>query len=192
MRAAALTRRSALSHEESSSLSEMIQERALRLPRYVTSRAVALYSPVQNEVHTERILQHALQAAKKVFYPKMVAESVLQLVQIESVADLRPGRFGIPEPIGERQLCETKGERVVFVPGAVFDCRGNRLGRGQGWYDRLLAELDGKATFVGLAYEFQLTGEVPGEAWDQRVHFIVTEKRLIDCACESMGSSRSP
>lgn len=192
LRTAALSQRSALSPEECCSRSDLIQGKALCFRRYISARAVALYSPVQNEVRTERIMHHAFQAAKEVFYPRMVAQSVLQLVQIDSVADLRAGRFGIPEPLGERQFRETEGERVVFVPGAVFDCRGNRLGRGQGWYDRLLSELDGAATFVGLAYEFQLAYEVPAEEWDQRVHFIITENRLIDCAREAIRPSRAP
>jgi 5-formyltetrahydrofolate cyclo-ligase len=53
------------------------------------------------------------------------------------------------------------------------------LGRGGGWYDRLLARLSG--IFIGLAYEFQLVKKLPAEKWDRKVHYIITENRVIDC-----------
>jgi 5-formyltetrahydrofolate cyclo-ligase len=71
---------------------------------------------------------------------------------------------------------------IVFVPGVAFDTRGQRLGRGKGWYDRLLRQLGGNTVFVGLGYEFQIVEEVPTESWDEKVHYVVTEERVIDCA----------
>jgi 5-formyltetrahydrofolate cyclo-ligase len=76
---------------------------------------------------------------------------------------------------GDRQ------DLVVFVPGVAFDAAGNRLGRGKGWYDRILARLDDKATLVALSYDFQVVEKVPTEARDRKVHYIVTETKLIDC-----------
>jgi len=70
---------------------------------------------------------------------------------------------------------------VVFLPGLVFDSLGNRLGRGIGWYDRLLKTMGKGAVFVALAYEFQMVDEVPTEAWDEKVDYVITEKRVIDC-----------
>jgi len=97
--------------------------------------------------------------------------------------DFKAGPLGILEPKGEQRL-ETGQARglVVFVPGIAFDERGNRLGHGKGYYDRLIKELSPGATFVALAYDFQVVETVPCESWDQRVHLIVTERRTIDCA----------
>jgi 5-formyltetrahydrofolate cyclo-ligase len=78
---------------------------------------------------------------------------------------------------------------LVFVPGVAFDAAGNRLGRGKGWYDRMLEWLDDKAGLVALAYECQVVEEVPTEAWDRKVHYIVTEKRIIEC---SAGPALTP
>jgi 5-formyltetrahydrofolate cyclo-ligase len=66
---------------------------------------------------------------------------------------------------------------VALVPGLAFDETGNRLGRGMGYFDRILQDLRGVK--IALAYDFQVLSEVPTEAHDTPMDFIVTEKRLI-------------
>ena len=191
LRNATLARRHSLSHSESLRWSRLIQATALQLPSYLASRRIALYSPVQNEVSTEALFAHAIAEGRKVFYPRLESGFCLVLIQVDSISDLRPGRFGILEPNGVAILSETDHEGlIVFVPGVAFDPRGGRLGRGKGWYDRLLKRLGGNAIFVGLGYEFQVVEEVPIESWDQKVHYVVTEERVIDCAEIAAQSSR--
>ena len=60
-----------------------------------------------------------------------------------------------------------------MVPAVAFDRKGNRLGRGKGYYDRLLA--GSKATKVGVGYEFQLLGEIPAEPHDIRMDMVITQ-----------------
>ena len=104
------------------------------------------------------------------------------MIRIGSAAECSPGRFGIPEPTGEERLAgRDRKELVVFVPGVAFDLRGNRLGRGKGWYDRLIKKELGEATLIALAYDFQIVDTVPAEEWDQRVHYVVTERSAVDC-----------
>lgn len=152
---------------------------------YQRTTAVAFYSPARNEVATENLRDHALQAGKKVFYPRSNADGSPSLIQIESAGELIPGRFGILEPCGDEFLSERDElNLLVLVPGAAFDVSGNRLGRGQGWYDRLLGSMKHRWTTVGLAYELQIVEKVPVESWDRRVDYIATEKRWIDCSAE--------
>lgn len=182
LRAAILSRRRSLSKTEALLLSQSIQKRALALGEYVAAHSVALYSPIENEVATEQILNHAISERKNVFYPKLGPQESVRLVQLESPGELHRGSRGILEPAGEKGLTEKDEDGlVVFLPGIAFDRRGNRLGRGIGWYDRLLRALGEKITAVALAYEFQIVEEVPAEVWDQTVHTIVTERRTIDC-----------
>jgi 5-formyltetrahydrofolate cyclo-ligase len=190
LRAAALAQRGLLSKAESLSRSRSIQAQVLQLPLYLMRRSVAVYSPIQNEVETGDIRDHALLTGKRVFYPRCTADKDLELVEIRSVNELGLGRFGILEPTGDRRLSrQGQEEMVVFVPGVAFDVRGNRLGRGKGWYDRLL-EKSGRATFVALAYDFQIVDAVPSEDWDQRVHYLITERRIIDCGSMPAQSSQ--
>lgn len=182
LRETVLSQRNALTKHECLLRSRAIQTRALQLPAYAASRSVALYSPAQNEVDTEEILKNALIEGRKVFYPRTSAGGAGQFIRAASGDDLRAGPYGILEPTGTERLSDAdRQDLVVFVPGVAFDAAGNRLGRGKGWYDRILASLDDKATLVALSYDFQVVEKVPTEAWDRKVHYIVTETRLIDC-----------
>jgi 5-formyltetrahydrofolate cyclo-ligase len=191
LRTAALYQRNALSTSESVTWSRLIQAKALELPGYLASRSVALYSPIQNEVGTDDILKHALNEKRQVFFPKIAEESSIEFFQVLSVAELKVGRFGIPEPMGVRRLSASDcAGLMVFVPGVAFDAQGNRLGRGRGGYDRALKRLGKEATFIALAYEFQIVDAVPTELWDQKVHYIITERRVLDCGTLPAQSSQ--
>jgi len=190
LRAAGLAQRGLLPHSESLARSRLIQSRVLEFPPYLLCRSVALYSPIQNEVETGEIRDHALATGKNVFFPRLGSKDSLELIQIGAATELSPGRFGILEPAGEKRLAgRDQEELVVFVPGVVFDLHGNRLGRGKGWYDRVIKELSG-AVLVALAYDFQIVDEVPAEEWDQRVHYVITERSVVDCSSVQVQSSQ--
>ena len=189
LRAAAITQRQSLTSSDGRAWSALIQGKVLQFPPYIRSGSVALYSPIQNEVDTTTIRDHALGASKIVYYPR-IRESCVELLQVDSAAAFEIGHLGIFEPIGERRLSAAEPlELTMVVPGVVFDSRGNRLGRGAGWYDRLLKQIGGKVVSVGLAYEFQIVDEVPADSWDQRVDYVITERRVIDCAAARAQSS---
>jgi 5-formyltetrahydrofolate cyclo-ligase len=181
LREEVLLKRKALSPAELAGWHRAIEARVLALPAYNRSRSVALYSPIGNEVETEDICDHALKLGKAVFYPKTSGETT-GWVQVDSRRRLQTHNGGIPEPAAGPLLEEGDYEGlVVFVPGLAFDSAGHRLGRGRGWYDRALALLGTGPERVALAFEFQIVESLPVEDWDQGVHQIVTEKRIIRC-----------
>jgi 5-formyltetrahydrofolate cyclo-ligase len=191
LRAATLAQRTLLSRSESLARSRLIQARALQFSPYLLSRSVALYNPVQNEVETREIRDHALATGKNVFFPRFGPKDSLELIKIGSANEFSPGRFGILEPTGEMRLAgRDQEELVVLVPGVAFDLCGNRLGRGGGWYDRVIRKELGKATLVALAYDFQIVDEVPAEEWDERVHYVITERSIVDCRSMQVQSSQ--
>ena len=61
---------------------------------------------------------------------------------------------------------------LTLIPGLAFDSRGWRLGRGKGFYDRLLAKLDGVR--FGVAFNHQWLESVPHETLDQKMDWIIT------------------
>lgn len=100
----------------------------------------------------------------------------------DSERDLVRGRYGIREPRPELPaLPEAEWRELLFlIPALSCDRCGVRLGRGGGYYDRMLAEsVRGAAAVV---YDCQLAEEaLPCEAHDRRVDWVVTEKRLVEC-----------
>ena len=182
LRSAVLKRRSMLASSARRFWSGSIQAKVLELPQYLAAQSVAVYHAMGNEVETEAILSDALGRQKNVFCPKIGGDDPAVFLRIFSRTDLVPGRAGPAEPRGDVRLSKADCEAlIVIVPGVVFDDRGNRLGRGGGWYDRALQSLDERGVFVGLAYEFPVVDTVPAESWDEKSHYVVTESRVIDC-----------
>lgn len=192
LRDAVRLRRRSLAPVDSHSWSRSIQCSALKRVEYRNARAVVLYSPVENEVDTSLMLSDALTSGKQVFYPKLSLVGRPGFARIRSAEDLVAGRHGILEPAGSEILEPTDGDGSIFyIPGLLFDRQGHRLGRGGGWYDRVLEGLGSQGFFVGLAFEFQIVDELPTEKWDQRVHCIITEKNQIDCGERCMEPAGS-
>ncbi len=181
LRLEAVRQRESLSPSEVHARSQLIQQTTVRFAPYRSARAVALYSPIGNEVATDNIRDHAFMTGKSVYYPRIAEADHPALIRVQSAQDLKPGRYGILEPVGDQNLPGGAESLAVFLPGLSFDLKGYRLGRGRGWYDRLLAGLKKGATLIALAYEFQVVDDVPVEALDRRVHYIITESRIIDC-----------
>ncbi len=162
--------------------SRSIQTRAIALQCYRGAAAVLLYAAVDNEVATTIILEHALAAGRRVFYPVAdVVTGSLDFRAVGTATDLRPGHFGIPEPPTGRSIetGELRGA-VVFVPGLAFGEHGERLGMGGGYYDRFLTSAGPEVTAVGLGYWFQLVERLPQDPWDRRLDYVVTELAVFE------------
>lgn len=91
---------------------------------------------------------------------------------LDDATPCRIGHYGIREPI-DPVFLPLEAIDVMIIPGVAFDARGNRLGRGGGYYDRLLAAFDGFT--AGVAFAFQLVPCVPTEPHDRSVQVVVTE-----------------
>jgi 5-formyltetrahydrofolate cyclo-ligase len=89
--------------------------------------------------------------------------------------DLRPGAFGVPEPDPARcPVRDAATADLVLVPGLAFTRDGRRLGRGRGFYDRLLGALPPGATKVGICFAGQLLDDLPTAHHDQPVDLVLS------------------
>ena len=161
-------------------LSSLVQHNLIEAPDYATATSVVLYAPQNNEVATDRIFTDAIASGRRTFYPSIVAQSKgLNLVRVEDLAQLQPGTHGILEPTGSEIARYADLERaLICVPGVAFGLAGARLGRGGGYYDRLLAALPPQTITVGLAYSFQVLDRLPESPHDRRLGLIVTESTV--------------
>jgi 5-formyltetrahydrofolate cyclo-ligase len=65
---------------------------------------------------------------------------------------------------------------VIFVPGLLFTKKGERLGRGKGFYDRYLENFKGQV--VGLSFEKQIVESIPVDSHDRLCNWLITEKNI--------------
>jgi 5-formyltetrahydrofolate cyclo-ligase len=160
--------------------SSLVQHNLLDSSPYAAAACVMLYAAKDNEVANGRIFAHAIASGRRVFYPRMVAKSDdLSLVRVDRLAQLQPGRHGILEPTGAEIARYADLERaLICVPGVAFGLAGQRLGRGGGYYDRLIAALAPQTVTVGLAYSFQVLDRLPESPHDRRLGLIVTESTV--------------
>ena len=64
---------------------------------------------------------------------------------------------------------------LILVPGLAFTRDGARLGRGGGYYDRLLANIPARTHRIGVCFAAQILATLPTEPHDQRVERVITE-----------------
>lgn len=173
-------RRDSLTAAERIEKSQQIAKRLFALPEFQKAKTVAFFLSIGSEVNTRWMIERALRLKKKVLVP--VTKKEVELVEFPGWEDLKPGKFGVPEPVdakpGTRNRKPGAGKPgVIIVPGLAFDRRGNRLGYGKGYYDRLLREL--KTIRIGIAFGCQIVGEVPAGKGDERMDYVVTENETV-------------
>jgi len=173
MRKTFLMKRYLLSKDEVVEKSKIITEKIYSLNDYRDAKSVFTYISFDNEVSTEELIDNSLKT-KKVFVPIVDEECVSEL---KSLKDTKENIFGIREPLKPKK---TKPEEIeiFFVPGIVFDKRGNRIGFGSGYFDRLLKKVKNKRPIYALAFDFQVINTIEPEAGDVPMDYIITEKKI--------------
>lgn len=158
------------SKEQLEEMSLGIVEKLLAHPRVRSSRTILLYSPLPDEVDIRPVLD-AFLSDKTVLLPKVTGDTSLELRRYAGAEGLAAGAFGIMEPAGEA-FSDYRSIDLAIVPGMAFDAGGHRLGRGRGYYDRLLAQLP-DVYKIGVCFSFQLVETVPTDATDIRMDDVI-------------------
>jgi len=157
--------------------SKMIADRVLRLNCLAMAPAIGVYLGVGSEVQTLPMIQTLITAGRVVGLPTM-RSGVMVMREVADITVLVAGDFGVPEPPEGARMIEPD---VLLIPGVGFTETGHRIGQGAGHYDRYLEGRYPRPVAIGLAFDEQIVDELPLEAHDQRMNFVVTQTRLIDC-----------
>jgi 5-formyltetrahydrofolate cyclo-ligase len=140
------------------------------------------FAPLPDEVDVWPLPEAALAEGKIVALPRF--DPVGAKYATCRVKNLRneivPGQFGVREPVSGCAEIPLTGLDLALVPGVAFDLRGRRLGRGGGFYDRLLGGFSGVK--CGIAFDEQLVDEIPTAGSDVRMDFILTPTRCLRVA----------
>lgn len=165
--------RLALSNEEKENYSEKVFLRIEELKEFKSSQNILLYYSLPDELPTLKVLKRWNQE-KNIFLPRVNGENLDILRYHEDKLDV--GAFDIEEPLGY-DLVNPKEIDLIIVPAVAFDKKYNRLGRGKGYYDRLLSE--SKAVKIGVGYDFQLFDNLPTESHDIPMDIIITPNNKL-------------
>lgn len=166
--------------DEKTDASARIREHLARLPEFQQAETVLLFLSMPDEVDTLPIVADALAAGKTVAVPKVdTRRKVMDARLLRDLdRDLAPGVFGILEPVSS-EIVEPGDLDFILVPARGFDRRGNRLGRGGGYYDRYMSAPAFHALRCGIAFAAQILDPLPHDAHDLPVQMLVTENGAI-------------
>jgi len=160
-----LARQYPLSQEDAAALWKSVSE----FPGFVEARTVLVYMSMADEVPTGMFLDE-WHSRKRLVIPLVQGDGLL--LKEYNPPTLVNGYCGILEPSPEAPDVAYNEVDFAIVPGVAFDRNNYRLGRGKGFYDRLLPHLD--CPKVGVCQPFRLIDKVPCDPWDVALDAVIS------------------
>jgi 5-formyltetrahydrofolate cyclo-ligase len=180
LRSAARARLAAMTPEARIEASRKLRARLLERPEWGQAGSILFFAPFREEPDIWDLLSLALAAGKVVTLPRYsVPEGSYFACRVRSLeTDIHEGHMGIREPVPGCASEPWNQLDLILVPGVGFDLECRRLGRGRGFYDRILAAAAGRT--CGVSFDEQILGEVPLEPHDVTLNSILTPTRWIE------------
>ena len=176
LRKSIIARRDALTAFDRSSMSDAITRKLFMMDAYKKAGLVLAYMNFGSEFETDGFARRVLEDGKALALPRLKTDrSGLDLHVVSDIDDLEVGLWGIREPRDGDLVEDFSLIDFILVPGVAFSFRGDRLGYGGGFYDRLLVNKRSDAVAVAAAFSFQVVEKIPAEENDIPVDGIVTE-----------------
>jgi 5-formyltetrahydrofolate cyclo-ligase len=164
-------------------MSAQIRDRLKEQAIWKNAGSVLFFAPLPAEPDIWPLLEETLLAGGKIAaLPRFDSASNSYVAgRVKNPrSEIVTGQFGIREPGANCVEMPLNRLDLVLVPGVGFDLQGRRLGRGRGFYDRLLADVDGIK--CGIAFDEQVVNEVPAGPLDVRLNVILTPTRCVEIA----------
>lgn len=167
--------------EELKALSATAARKLLELSCIKKADTLLLYCSLPDEVYTMDIIHKLQKLGKRIILPRVISECDMELREYTDDGDLKKGSYDIMEPCGNL-FSDYATIDVAVIPGMAFDWKGNRLGRGKGYYDRCLAKIEqaekdsrqGHIYKIGICFSFQMIKEIPTDGHDIPMDIVIT------------------
>jgi len=159
---------------EREQLQTQYAEQLRELCTNLKAQRVACYLPFGGEPDTSAFIRWGIDAGLTVLLPVANPDNTMHWVEFDGVTT-KPSIFGFAEPHGPTAQLDPVD--LIIVPALAIDQRGNRLGKGKGYYDRALA--GNLAPVAAVVYEHELLEALPAEAHDRPVEFVVTPTQTV-------------
>lgn len=157
------------SFEEKKEMSKPIWEEIETKEWFRKSKFILMYWSMKDEVHTHDFIMKWYKE-KTILLP-CVKGDILILKQFEGIESMKEGEaFSILEPTG-KDFEDVSLIDLMIIPAVAFDKENNRLGRGKGFYDKLLE--NSKSLKVGVCFPFQFFDKIPAEPFDIKMDYVI-------------------
>lgn len=169
--------------ENRSEKERLIAGRLLQSKIFLEADNVFIYAALKSELSADEIALEAEKLGKKTAFPFCEDKNGKMEFYFTELRNLREGMYGIREPdkfISEK--AEFTEKSLCIVPGLAFGIKGERLGKGKGYYDRFLSEFTG--TTAGLSFEERISDSIPMEKHDIKIDYLVTENKIYKTSKE--------
>ncbi len=154
---------------EDSTLENNIISKVESLPQFKNCNNLLLYNSLPDEFPTNNALCRWSKHLN-IYLPKVNGKN-LDIIRY-APDKIMSGAFGISEPTNIEDKISPSMLDIIIVPAVAFDTNGNRLGRGKGYYDKLLG--NSGALRIGIGYDFQILDILPTDNHDIRMNYIFT------------------
>ena len=169
-----------MSVEQREGKSRKACQNLISMPQFQDASVIMMYLSLVHEVDTTEAILCAWQQGKVVAVPKVFWQQrhmiAVEIHSLESGFSTEVG--GLRNPVKGAPIPADKIDMVV-TPALGFDRRGNRLGRGGGYYDRFFANKELKACRCGFAFAEQVVELVPVSSLDESVDLLVTDEEVL-------------
>ncbi len=153
---------------------QAVAKRIEAWPPFATASTILAYHALSDELPTAGMLDRWLDMGRRVLLPRVMPDGTLELADMaDGLSD--DNRYHINEPIGP--AIDTAEVDLAVIPAVAVDHNGYRLGRGGGFYDRLLPHLH--CPIIAAVLDCQLVEAVPHEPHDFPVNAIATQHTLL-------------
>lgn len=150
--------------------SKAVVDKLSRELENLPQRTVAAYMALPGEVDLQELFQTV---DKDWVFPRVNGEH-LHFYRVRNFqTDMQIGAFGILEPKDGLEEVSADAIDIFLCPGLGFDRQGGRLGRGKGFYDRMLEKAKPSAIKIGVCYPFQIVDRITMETHDVRMDKVV-------------------
>ena len=143
----------------------------------IKGKIIGGYYPYNYEINTLNLFKDLEKKNYKITLPRINNKAQMNFFRWSTKDPLQVNKFGIPEPISNVK----KYPDIMLVPLVAFDKDLNRIGYGEGFYDRYISKIKKrkKIISIGLAYSFQKVKKIRTNKYDMRLDYVVTEKKLL-------------
>lgn len=178
IRKQALNIRKSIAFDEWQIKSDAIYNSIISDPSFIEAKDILIYASYNNEVDTDKIILKALMMGKNIYMPHVDGDD-MEFYRVFALDELIPGSYGIREPYNIEHLkYKASNVSICIMPLASFDCNGNRVGYGKGYYDRYL-EKNHIGTLIGIAFECQKSNEIiKTNEFDKKLDYVITEENV--------------